>query len=1160
MSHRRFFCWLLSLNLAFSLPSTILGYDDGDETPLKQTQSIWSSSFASGLEQSQVNQKPLFVLFGAEWCSWCRKLEKELATDAASRIRDEWLLVKVDVDEDEELAIKFSVQALPTIVVVDSTGAKIESIEGYLPIDQLAGWLEEQKTDAVSVLDASLQESASASEENVAKWIAFLGDRRSSIRQIAKQKIMQHPTLAREGILKVLESGSLAQRLSAIEVLERWKVPSQKLDPWHPETLTQDAILSIRKWLEEHAKAASINPDQTSEVEQPITEPKETDTESPLPDKILQHLAKWKSVGDDGLELLLAETLSLSDEKELARGLKTLLLDSDLRDQAKTNVRFAYYNLLAGATIRSEHSGLLRSLAGFDEAKRRRAGVALAQKLTKDDTRLLIALIEDQDSMIREASVEIIPNVDLENAADWLDRLLKDPDRNVRGMSLKTLAPSLSSDAFPIVAKYLPTETDENLVVQGFKFLSTESDYKIEEEHLGLIPMLEHEQWRIRAEATEFLGKKLEYQSSYQMNRDETLTQPIIEGLSSRLLDSDSFVRAKVQQHIPNLLNAKTLPKLAKLLVENVELLDQVLESSENSTSQNTYFGMAGQSNENDRLADFLVGLKSSDESVRLVSAIFLAEAKPERALSELAKHVTTDNHPLKSKIVYHAIQAFNSYRDDSTSVFMQANAVRESPLRQPPSELELGGEDGGFNLFDLFGGTRSEVRSLRENAQESDGEEELDLFGVPKNSSPSPSENSTASRPTKRHRNFKEWMAEWNSEEPPLESKSAWKTIASGWLESQDPGDKKLGLTLAPIVGLSFDQTEWLTLLSSESDKPMAASTVGWLPSQWTEQIGNAWTLGNKNQNRAFLKSFTSVVEPKRLVWLLDNKERFVSEFPEAYTFISGCLRTVLGTGVKFGEPNSNFGNFFKLEKANEDVRQVVDVIIARVKRDDASSVFAMAVLLELVPKEAESLCAELLESDSANLQNLAANGLLSKSSFANTKLLDTIRGKNSATLDHWILTYLWGNIVENQYSDMMLIYGSTRSTQQTQELVKFLRAARRGTAWKDWLKLQTDRTTPEAEAYLALMRIALDPDAPIELLSRYPGDTGSEQSLNLILAAVVASTREDAAAWLVEHFQELKNASQNEYLNSYSWIEMVKSRKGEWLKLKKILEANPY
>jgi thioredoxin-related protein/HEAT repeat protein len=1175
MNQRRFLRLMLSLNLAIPLSHHALGRDDGDgeNTPPVQQKSVWVSGFASGLEQSQVTQKPLLVVFGAEWCSWCRKLELELASEAASTVRDEWTLAKVDVDEEEELASKYGVQALPTIVVVDTTGSKMESVEGYMPMDQLAGWLADQKAGAVSVLDAALQESADANDENIAKWVSFLGDRKSSTRQIAKQKILQHRSKTWTAILPVLEQGSLAQRLSAMEILEKWKTPSQQLDPWHPESFQPDSIQAIRKWLEENSVSTEKDINDSSDGNKPNaalksspSEPgdKERAFDSPLPEEIAKHIDKWRSAHDDNVELLLAETFSLSDEKEVIRGFKKLILDSELGDQEKTNARFAYYNLLAGATIRSEHLGLLKSLAGFDDAKRRRAGVALAQKLTVDDSRLLHALIEDQDSVIREASVEVIAKVDSNNVANWLERLLRDPDRNVRGMSLKTLAPSLSTTAFPIVAKYLPTENDENLIVQGFKFLSSQTNYNLEKEYLGLIPFLEHEQWRIRAEATEFLGKQIHNQIAYQRARDDSLTTPIIEGLSSRLLDPDSFVKAKVQEYIPYLVNAKTLPKLAKLLIQNVELLDRVLESTESSRSRSVYLGIGGQVDENDNTADLLMGLNSSDADVRLVSAIFLTDSKPERALNELAKHVATESPLLKSRIVDHAIRAFNNYRDESTSAYLHGNTLKEGIMQRGGVGQTPDAGNRGLSLFDLFTG------SVKQSVERSDQqEEEEDLFGIVEIKPPGldaskpetlSSKDSKNSKPTKKPRNFKEWMEDWNNEESFHETKVNWKLIASQWLQSQDTDERKLGLILSPIVGLPVDQKEWLTLFRDDKIKATATSVVGWLPLEWSESIGDSWEPTDKKLNQVFLKSVTSAVEPKRLMWLVNNKDRFVSDYTDANTLLNACLRTILGSGIRFGEYNTHFGNYFTLDNASDDVRAVVEELFAKVKRDDDTSAFAMAVLLQLVPKETESLCMELLDSESTNLQTIAAYSLLGKSSFANAKLLNTIREKGSSHLDRWILNYLWGNTVENRYSDMMLIYGGTRSTQQTDELVRFLRTARRGTAWKDWLKLQIDRNAPEAEAYVALMRIALEPDAPIELLDRYPGNSGSQQSLNLILTAVVASTREDAAAWLVEHFEKLKATSQNEYLNSYSWVELIKSRKGEWIKLKKILEDNRY
>lgn len=1232
--------WLsawLSLGLVFSpaLSSEFAtACNDQEDEIVNRSPSIWAPSFNAGLEQSQINQKPLLVIFGAEWCSWCRKLEAELEAAEATQVRTDWTLAKVDVDVEEDLAEKFGVRALPTIVIVDGTGAKIESVEGYMPVDQLAGWLEEQRSKAISTLDAALQEAALANPENIAKWVSFLGDRRSSIRQLAKQKFLQHRSDASLALLPVLEGGTLAQRLSLLELLEKWKAPEHTLDPWHPETFDADGLDSLKSWLENEAGKAAAEmdaskrpnqriPSQESEATDPDDEssPSGARQQKSVSDELAKYLNRWKAVTGASMTPLLEEAFLLTEREALIDGLRGMIQNDELDDTTKTLVRFAYYSLLSGPVLRTEHAGLLKSLASQEELKRRRAGVAIAKKLTNEDAQLLRALIEDPDSIIREASVEVISQVDDEHANTWLEQLLKDPDKNVRGMSLKTLAPALSRRAVPIVATYLPSENDENLIVQAFKFLSTDSDYKVDETYLGLVPFLNHEQWRVRAEAAEVLGTKLSRQSMYNRgNKEDVTTQLIIEGLATRLLDPDSFVRAKVQQHLPLLVNVKTLPKLAPLIVENISLLDQVLESS--TKSRNSY-GMYGYDDSKQNVADYLIGLKSEDKSVRLISAIFLAESKPERTLEELSKQLDTDSPILKSRIVYHAIRSFNAYRETETSGFLLANISdgassrtrAETDYSVADAELETDMErnqaPGILGLFDLFGPPRrgpsgplregpsvtaveAESAKSEESVKatdtvdiddffggskppskvvESDSDngkssslgaalEEPDLFGVASNNSNKKPNSSTSTKSSdassrNKARNFHEWMGNWNSDNAKLASKEAWKAITMQFLDSGDTTDRQLGLLLAPIVGVPYEQSEWLEMLSKEEIQQTAANVVGWLPGEWTEQIGAAWKDGDKGRNQIFLKNFTATVEPNRLIWLVKNKKRFATDFHESYIYVSGCMRVLLGVGVRYSYPNFNSFGSVRIERAKEDVRVVAEELIELIKQNDSLSVFSIAVLLELFPKDVQSLAQELLVAEQPDAKRLAASALVSKDVFANQKTLDSIRVLGSEELDRWLLEYLWGNKFEQSYSDWELLSGSVRPNQQAEALLRFLKIARRGTVWKEWLGQLVEKNDLATDGYRALMQIAIDPNAPITLLESYPGNTGSEQSLNLVLTAVVTSGREDAAKWLVDHFEELRKESNNEYLQAYYWSDQLKSRKGEWAKLRVLIDT---
>ena len=60
--------------------------------------------------------KPVLVDFYAEWCGPCKMMKPRLL-DVAERIGDQAKIVEVDIDIEKELAERFHIQSVPTLII-----------------------------------------------------------------------------------------------------------------------------------------------------------------------------------------------------------------------------------------------------------------------------------------------------------------------------------------------------------------------------------------------------------------------------------------------------------------------------------------------------------------------------------------------------------------------------------------------------------------------------------------------------------------------------------------------------------------------------------------------------------------------------------------------------------------------------------------------------------------------------------------------------------------------------------------------------------------------------------------------------------------------------------------------------------------------------------
>ena len=83
-------------------------------------------------------EKPVFVDFFATWCGKCEMLLPELESIAEAH-KDGAVFLKIDVEENEEVAEKYSVEALPTLICLkggepagEMKGSKIDNFKKFM--------------------------------------------------------------------------------------------------------------------------------------------------------------------------------------------------------------------------------------------------------------------------------------------------------------------------------------------------------------------------------------------------------------------------------------------------------------------------------------------------------------------------------------------------------------------------------------------------------------------------------------------------------------------------------------------------------------------------------------------------------------------------------------------------------------------------------------------------------------------------------------------------------------------------------------------------------------------------------------------------------------------------------------------------------------------
>ena len=125
--------FLLSFALIAAVALSFVKAAEDHGNTVAVTSKTWESEVVK-------SDKPVVVDFWATWCGPCMKLGPHVA--ALSKELKDVKFAKVDVDANQELADKFSVTAIPYLVVLKN-GQKIADTKGYMEPAELKKFVDD---------------------------------------------------------------------------------------------------------------------------------------------------------------------------------------------------------------------------------------------------------------------------------------------------------------------------------------------------------------------------------------------------------------------------------------------------------------------------------------------------------------------------------------------------------------------------------------------------------------------------------------------------------------------------------------------------------------------------------------------------------------------------------------------------------------------------------------------------------------------------------------------------------------------------------------------------------------------------------------------------------------------------------------------------------
>ncbi|MFO1004682.1 MAG: HEAT repeat domain-containing protein [Planctomycetaceae bacterium] len=692
----------LCCGLIASLPCPALAEDSLTDVPVPETtpQTLpWHRSLAPAIEESRQRNVSILVRVGADWCGWCRKLDKEIADPRVQQELARWILVELDADKDAADIRRMSVGPIPALRVLNVSGRVMKAHDGFLPASEFVAWLRSPDDLDEPELSDVVTEVPELSQETLPQLVQMLGHRDANVRAAVIRQLSTNQGLAGAAVVQEFMRGNLAKRLSALDILNSWKAPTGDSDPWQPATLTAARFNELEEWVDQLDPTAELSDDQAVV---PLTPEQLIEARADIAKLVTVDPSEVEAIG---VHLARYGSELLPEVREQQR--------VAMSDKIRERLDWLRYRLVASDALVLKWPGGLTRLAATESQIRRNAASELSTVATSGEELLLIELFANPDPFVREMSLKALQGVGGARANTELMRLLSDPEPNVRAAVLKQLSEQPDAISVKQIADYIATEQDQDLVVHAVRLLR---EIKRKEVIDCLTPLFKHSAWQIRAEAVEAVGalvSDIEDTPITTQDAAEAYTN-IIDALS----DSDGYVvsRAVLALKAGDLPIAA--PPLAKAAERHPELAMSVADSlTHGSTIRTTSKPLLrawlkldnaalrvaalralGEHSDLDGKRDLLPALSDDSESVRIAAARHVLRMCDERRPSVEDGQNLVPEEPVASSVLESVLGALGVTTDKQPVV--ETPEVKDPSTEDPEKKNDVAEVGGAHEVW----------------------------------------------------------------------------------------------------------------------------------------------------------------------------------------------------------------------------------------------------------------------------------------------------------------------------------------------------------------------------------------------------------------------------------------------------------------------------